>query len=208
MSYGETPETSKVVILRPADVIEDVSVPKRVHAARLLRQYWARAAATVVLALVAVVGTTIISPFFTFGLTIVLRPLFFAFCTRRVAAGRFDPRTAARSLAIVNVFALMAATVVLFESSAIWRVGAYTFLVFALVMEIVGVRTWWTKWAQRNHATSYRLPAPKLSHVATAFVWVIAQYVAYGILWIPLLDKVILFGYHMILSLSHVLGSA
>jgi hypothetical protein len=207
----------------PRDVIEQTlpvprqrSEPMRVRATRYLQKRWTEtslqlkldgATLTTFVGLAAVLSLSF-STFFVFGLTLIGRLLFYAIYSWRVELRRFEAKVATRTLAFVNVCAFVSVTVALAQSEAIWKVGSYWFLVITLMIEVFSVRTWWTWWATHNHATSDPVWKPKFGHLLAAFALLISQYVAFGILWIPLLDKIILATYHvMIWMITHPIES-
>lgn len=211
---------AKVLQLPPDQVIED-NLP--VRAAKLparrfgsLQRRWEQlpkvvkrdAAAVAVLAGTAEWLSTY-SPFFVFGLALVVRLFFFLLYSLRVEIGRFEAKVAARTLAYINVVALVAITVVLFTSDAIWKYQAYLFLVFALVMEVISMRTWYTQWAVNSENWNdgsgglNRVFEPKKWYLLAAFALLFVEYIAYGIEWCPLLDTIILFGWHALVFIGH-----
>jgi hypothetical protein len=169
------------------------------------------ATALTVLTGTAEVVATHFSPFFVFGLALVVRLLFFLIYSLRVEIGRFEAKVAARSLAYINVVALVAITVVLVTSTAMWKYQAYLYLVVALTVEIVSVATWYTKWAAMSELWNNgngglnRIFNPKKWYLLAAFAFLLGEYVAYGIEWCPLLDEIILWFYHAYIRVYHIL---
>lgn len=213
---------AKVMRLPVTQVIEeDRLVPvAKLPARRLgsLQRRWEQVPAVVkrdAAAVAVLAGTaewlSTYSPFFVFGLALVVRLFFFLIYSLRVEIGRFEAKVAARTLAYINVVALVAITVVLFTSSAIWKYQAYLFLVFALVMEVISMRTWYTQWAVNSENWNdgsgglNRVFEPKKWYLLAAFALLLVEYVAYGIEWCPLLDTIILFGWHVIVWVHHAL---
>ena len=214
---------AKVIPIRPTRrlIVNSWLVPTRSLPARRfgpLQQWWSKtptvvkrdAAALAVLAGTAELVATSFSPFFVFGLSLVVRLLFFLIYSLRVEIGRFEAKVAARTLAYINVVALVAITVVLVTSTAIWKYQAFLYLVFALVMEVIGMRTWYTQWAVNSENWNdgadglNRVFEPKKWYLLAAFAFLITEYIAYGIEWCPLLDQIILFGWHAIVLLYHL----
>lgn len=218
---GPQPAPAKVLPMRARDVIQEDrlvvanQLPTR-WSGTLLR-WWKQtpavvkrdAAALVALSGAAEVVSVRFSPFFVFGLGLVVRLFFFLVYALRIEIGRFEAKVAARTLAYINVTALVAITVVLFQTTAIWKYQAYLYLVAALTFEVVSVLTWYTQWAVSSENWNdgagglRRVFEPRQWYLLAAFAFLIGEYIAYGIEWCPLLDKIILWTYHAIIWLYH-----
>lgn len=174
--------------------------------------------ALTVIAAIGSLGLTYIDPIFVFALTLVVRTLFYAFARYYMEQRAYDAAVATRSFLVVQVFAYLAVIVDIFETQSTWRVTTSLILVFLLTMEVVGIRTWYSKWMEREQRQMrqmhplIRAMNPKTGSLLTAMVCMIVEYVVFLIMWSRDLDIAILFtihviwwGYHIIWLVCHAI---
>lgn len=131
-----------------------------------------------------------ISPFFVFGLVTVVKIAAYLGLMLWAERQRPIPKRAARSLAMLNLFACVATFEQLLQSNTHYRFYAFAFLIAAFAFEARSVVGWYTKWVfyEQRLSDDYddltRKPGSKRGSLITAFVWIILQNVAFGFMWV------------------------
>lgn len=196
-------------------IVDDQTKRQPVRAWRLKRWEQWRAIPTktkvsngIALAVVSAIGSlalTYFDPIAVFALTLVGRLLFYGFARYYVERRAYDAAVATRSFAVIQVFAYLAVIMDVFQSQATWRYGAFGVLAVLLTMEVVGIRTWYSKWMEREQRLMrqmhplIRAMSPKAGSLLTAFACLIVEFSVFLIMWSKPLDEFILWLYHAVL---------
>ena len=232
-SSPDHPSARVIAPMRSSDVIVDDQQKRqglvRNRSIKLLEAWQAtptrvkvkNGIALTVIAALGSLGLTYIDPIFVFALTLVIRTMFYAFARFYVEQRAYDAAVATRSFLVVQVFAYLAVIVDIFETQSTWRVATSLILVFLLTMEVVGIRTWYSKWMEheqrlmRQMHPLIRAMNPRTGSILTAMVCMIVEYVVFLIMWSRDLDIAILitihviwWGYHIIWLVCHAFVAA
>lgn len=223
---GSSPDRPSARVIAPMRS-RDVIIDDRHKRQRLVRnqsiKLWEAWLATptrvkvkngIALTVIAAIGSlslTYIDPIFVFALTLVARMGFYGFARYYVERRQYEAAVAARSFTVIQVFAYLAVIIDIFETQSTWRVTTFLILVFLLTMEVVGMRTWYSKWMEREQRLMrqmhpiMRAMSPKTGSLLTAFVCLIVEYVGFLIMWSRDLDIAILFTIHMVWWVYHII---
>lgn len=216
-SSPERPSARVIAPVRSSDVIVDDRQKRQGLVRNRSIKLWEAWQATptrikvangIALAAITVIGSlalTYIDPIFVFALTMVIRTAFYALAYWYVERREYDAAVATRSFMAIQVFAYLAVIIDVFETQSTWRVMTFLILAFLLTMEVVGVRTWYSKWMEREHRQMRQMHPferamhPKFGSILTAVVCIILEYVVFLIMWSKLLDDIILWSYHALI---------
>ena len=164
--------------------------------------------ALAVISLIGGLGLSYVDPIFVFALTLIIRMVFYALANWFVEHRAYEAPVAARSFMAIQVFAYMAVIIDVFETQSTWRITTFLILTFLLTMEVVGIRTWYSKWMEREHQQMRQMHPmeramhPKSGSLLTAVACVIVEYVVFLIMWSKLLDDTILWVYHALIWMN------